>query len=86
MSRQTIETQLKEAIAREPRIFVVKDLQAVTEADRLREDVGLDSVGLLYLVLAVEEQFDLDIDDAEEVAEHFRTWGDLLTFIEDQGR
>lgn len=81
---QDIERKLKDAIARESRIFVVKDLGTVQPTDRLRDDVGLDSVGLLYLVLAVEEAFDLAIDDAEEVAEHFQTWGDLLAFIEGQ--
>ena len=84
MSREENERRLKEAIARESRIFVVKDLESVQEADRLREDVGLDSIGLLYLVLAVEEAFELTVDDAEEVAEHFQTWGDLLSFIEAQ--
>lgn len=85
MSREDIASKLKEAIARESRIFVVKELGAIQEGDRLREDVGLDSVGLLYLVLAVEEAFDLTVEDAEEVAEHFATWGELIDYIEDQG-
>lgn len=82
MTRSEIDQKLKAAVADEPRIFIAKGLDAVGEGDRLREDVGLDSVGLLYLVLAVEDAFDLEVGDAEEVAEHFTTWGELLAFVE----
>jgi acyl carrier protein len=34
---------------------------------------ALDSVGLLQLVAFLEEEFDIEIDDAEIVPEHFST-------------
>jgi acyl carrier protein len=32
--------------------------------------------------MALEDVFSLEVDDAEAVAEHFRTWGDLLSYVE----
>jgi acyl carrier protein len=84
MDRQALVDRLKTAIREEPRIFVGKALDLVQPEDRLREDVGMDSVGLLYLVMAVEEAFDLEVEDAEDLVEHFTTWGDLITYIEGQ--
>jgi acyl carrier protein len=36
-------------------------------------DGALDSVGLLQLVAFLEEEFDIEIDDAEIVPDHFST-------------
>ena len=33
------------------------DAAAITPAASLREDVGIDSIGLLYMAMAVEEEF-----------------------------
>jgi acyl carrier protein len=84
MTRQDIQLKLIAAIQAEPRIFLAKDAATLVDADRLGEDAGFDSVGLLYLVMALEDQFDLDIDDAEAIAEHFQTWGDMLDYVEAQ--
>jgi acyl carrier protein len=85
MTRQDIHARLIAAIKDEPRIFLTKDATLLTDADRLGEDAGFDSVGLLYLVMALEDLFDLDINDAEAIAEHFGTWGDVLSFVEAGG-
>ena len=82
ITRQAIHDKLVAAIQAEPRIFISKDAGSLQDADRLGEDAGFDSVGLLYLVMALEDAFDLAIDDAEAVSEHFRTWGDLLNYVE----
>jgi len=47
---------------------------------RLVEDLGLDSVGLLALAVAVEDHFRICLD-AEDEAE-IRTVGDLLRVLE----
>jgi len=47
---------------------------------RLVEDLGLDSVGLLSLAVAVEDHFRICLD-AEDEAE-IRTVGDLLRVLE----
>jgi acyl carrier protein len=82
MSRDEIRTALVGAIKAEPRIFMQKDAEALQDGDRLAEDAGFDSVGLLYLVMAIEDAFDVDVDDAEALTEHFRTWGDVLSYVE----
>lgn len=81
ITRQAIHDKLVAAIQAEPRIFIAKDAPALQDADRLGEDAGFDSVGLLYLVMAIEDGFDVAIDDAEAIAERFRTWGDVLDFV-----
>jgi acyl carrier protein len=71
-----------DAIVNEPRIFIAKAAETLGDGDRLAEDAGFDSVGLLYLVMALEDCFGLEIDDAEAVSENFRTWGELLDYVE----
>jgi acyl carrier protein len=85
MTRQDIHDRLVAAIQAEPRIFLTKDAGLLSDADRLGEDAGFDSVGLLYLVMAIEDLFDVAVDDAEAIAEHFGTWGDVLSFVEAGG-
>jgi acyl carrier protein len=82
MTRTEIQDALVGAIRAEKRIFLQKDAVALKESDRLAEDAGFDSVGLLYLVMAIEDAFDVEVDDAEAIAEHFRTWGDVLSYVE----
>jgi acyl carrier protein len=84
MTADELRDKLVSAIRNEPRIFLAKDLAGAMAGDRLREDLGLDSVGLLYLVLAIEDAFDVEVDDAEQLAECFSTWGELLRFIEER--
>ena len=44
------------------------------------EDLGADSLDLLELILAVEEEFEIEISDEE--AEKLNTVKDLVTFLE----
>lgn len=81
MREQEIVTRLIEAVRREPRVFLSRELATAKPEDRLREDLGLDSVGLLYVVLAIEEAFGIAVDDAEDLAEGFTTWGALVRFV-----
>lgn len=77
--------QVAAAIAAEPRIFVAGDLATAAPTARLAEDLGLDSVGRLYLVMVLEESFGLPGDDAEEAAERIVTWGEVLALVEAHG-
>lgn len=52
----------------------------VREGDRLVEDLGLDSVGLLTLAVAVEDHFRIRLDPEDEAA--IRTIGDLVRTVE----
>jgi acyl carrier protein len=44
--------------------------------------IGLDSIEVLRLVAALEEEFHLEIDDADLQMEHFETVGALIGFVE----
>lgn len=51
-----------------------------TEASNLAADFGLNSVNILYLVIAIEEMFDIRFDDVG--VNSFATVGDVIDYIE----
>ena len=55
------------------------DPAAITRNSRLREDFGIDSLAMIDLVVAAEDQFGVRIPD--EDAERFTTVGALVDFI-----
>lgn len=46
------------------------------------EDIGADSLDLVELVMALEQEFDLEIDDEE--VENIKTVGDAVRYIKDK--
>ena len=52
----------------------------VTESSSFKEDLGIDSLDLFELVMAMEEEFDIEIpsDDLENMS----TVGDVIEYIE----
>ncbi len=48
------------------------------------EDLGADSLDIVELVMAFEEEFDIEIPD--EDAEKLRTVGDVYTYVEKRGK
>ncbi|MBQ6550141.1 MAG: acyl carrier protein [Lachnospiraceae bacterium] len=59
------------------------DPEDVTENANFRNDLGIDSLDLLALVMALEDEYAFDMT-AEEMAE-LRTVSDLLKFMKDEG-
>jgi len=57
------------------------DLAEVKEAASFIDDLGADSLAIVELVLAFEEQFDFDI--ADEDTEKIRTVGDAVSYIQE---
>lgn len=51
-----------------------------TEETRLREDLGLDSASMLYLMIAMEETFGAIFDEAS--AGSFNTIGEIIDWIQ----
>ncbi len=41
----------------------------------------MDSLGLMQLVAFLEEEFDVEIDDADMTADHFRTVNDIEQLV-----
>ncbi|HEX4583144.1 MAG TPA: AMP-binding protein [Acidobacteriaceae bacterium] len=56
----------------------------VTEASRLSEDIGIDSLGMVELQSMLEQQFAIEIPD--DAWQHTRTVGDLRSLITPQAR
>lgn len=46
------------------------------------EDIGADSLDLVELVMALEQEFDVEIDDEE--VEKIKTVGDAVRYIKDK--
>jgi acyl carrier protein len=57
------------------------DLAEVVEGAQFIEDLGADSLAIVELVLAFEEQFEIDIPD--EDTEKIATVGDGIKYIQD---
>ena len=53
----------------------------INEESKFIEDLGADSLDVVELVMALEEEFDIEIPD--EDAESILTVGDALKYIED---
>lgn len=57
--------------------------EGVTEAARLIEDVGMNSIGLIYMAMAVEEEFGVTFDN--EDFPRLKTVGDVMALLAEKG-
>ena len=66
--------------------IIVEQLSAEEEDIKMEatfvDDLGADSLDIVELVMALEEEFDLEIPD--EDAEKIKTVGDAVKYIEDK--
>jgi acyl carrier protein len=60
------------------------EIGEVKEEARFIEDLGADSLAIVELVLAFEEQFEIDIPD--EDTEKIATVGDAIKYIQDHAK
>jgi len=71
--------------AEQVRKIVVEQLgveaSAVVDSASFMDDLGADSLAIVELVLALEEQFKIDIPESE--TEKIQTVGDAITYIEE---
>lgn len=58
------------------------DADKVTENASFIDDLGADSLDNVELVMAFEEEFDIEIPD--DAAEHIQTVGDAVKFIQER--
>ena len=58
----------------------IDDVDTITLDTSLTEDLEADSLDAVEVILALEDEFGIEIPDEE--AEHFKTIGDICKFIE----
>lgn len=59
------------------------DADSITEASSFKDDLGADSLDLYELIMALEEEYDVEIptDDLESI----HTVGDVINFLKEKG-
>ena len=59
------------------------EVEDITEDTNFKDDLGADSLDLFELVMALEEEYSLEIP-AEDLTE-MKTVGDVIKYLEDKG-
>jgi acyl carrier protein len=74
----SIEKRVKEIVADQ----LKKDVSEITDGARFIEDLGADSLDIVELVMAMEEEFGIDFPEEEE--KRIKTVKDVAEFIKAQ--
>ena len=74
---EAIFERVKEVIAEQ---LGVEDIENLTMETTFIDDLSADSLDIVELIMALEEEFDLEIPEAE--AEKIVSVGDVVTYIE----
>ena len=77
MSSEEVFEKVKETIIEQ---LGVADTAVTTEASFI-DDLGADSLDIVELIMALEEEFDIEIPDTD--AEKIVTVGDVVDYIKD---
>lgn len=78
MSDKSIEDRVKDIIVDQLGV----NADQVTPEAKFVEDLGADSLDTVELVMAFEEEFDIEVPDEE--AEKLQSVGDVITYINSQ--
>lgn len=71
--------RVKEIIAKQLSL----DVDEITESTSFKDDLGADSLDLFELVMAFEEEYDIEIPSEE--LEGIATVGDIIKLMRDNG-
>ncbi|MBR2785078.1 MAG: acyl carrier protein [Clostridia bacterium] len=74
----TVLEKVKEVISEQ---LDVEDVDSITTETTFIDDLGADSLDIVELIMALEEEFDMEIP--EEEAEKITSVGDVVNYIED---
>ena len=74
----TVLEKVKEVISEQ---LDVEDLDSITTETTFIDDLGADSLDIVELIMALEEEFDIEIPDAD--AEKVVTVGDVVDYIKE---
>ena len=80
MTREEIKVHIKELIRE--RLFLHMEPVKVKDDAPLLEELGIDSIGLFELIVALEEEFGITVEDTEFDLEQFLTIERIAYFTE----
>ena len=80
VTRQSIIDQLKEILQNADAKYSAR-LENCSEEDHLINDLGFSSVDLLYMVIAIEETFDIRFENVQ--LSDVDTLGKVVTYIQE---
>jgi acyl carrier protein len=75
MAIENVETKVKEIVAEQLNV----DISELEPSKSFINDLGADSLDIVELVMAMEEEFNVEIPD--EDAEKIQTLGDAIKYI-----
>ncbi len=78
MNRDQMRTDLDDMLG-QLRVELQTAPERITEGDRLREDLGLDSINTMEFLSMITERYGVEFD-LDEV-QHVRTVGDVIDFL-----
>ena len=78
MTATAVAERVRSALARE----LKRDAASIAPEHALREDLGLNSLDAIELMFKVEEEFDIEIPDAD--LQRLRTVADLIAYLEER--
>ena len=78
MSEKPIEQKVKDIIVEQ----LTVNAEQVTPEAKFIEDLGADSLDIVEVVMAFEEEFGVEVPDSD--AEKLLTVGDVVKYIEDK--
>lgn len=58
------------------------DKDSITESSVITDDLGADSLDVVDLVMAIEDEFSVEIPEDE--VENIKTVGDIVKYVEDK--
>ena len=58
------------------------DKDSITETSVITDDLGADSLDVVDLVMAIEDEFSVEIPEDE--VENIKTVGDIVKYVEDK--
>ncbi len=74
----TVLEKVKEVISEQ---LDVEDVDSITTETTFIDDLGADSLDIVELIMALEEEFDMEIPDSD--AEKVVTVGDVVEYIKE---
>ena len=76
----SVDKRVKEIVAEQ----LGRDVNEVTDAASFIDDLGADSLDIVELVMAMEDEFGIEIPDEE--AEKIKTVKDVIEYIKAHGK